>query len=96
MNDLQTVIALEDGALVTGSVQDCTPYVEEAQRKQREGEHGAKEMRHAASFPAVVVEKYCNDNGIEFSEWMNDPAHAKRMMADPALSYFRIWPGRVS
>ena len=93
--DLQTVIKLQGDDLITGSVQDCTPYAEEAQRKHNEGEHGSNELRHAASLPLVLVEKYCNDNGIEFSEWMQNPVHAKRMLADPALSYFRIWPGTV-
>jgi hypothetical protein len=52
-------------------------------------------MRLAASFPDVLVERYCNQNGIEFSEFMQNPVHVKRMCADPDLSGFRIWTGRV-
>lgn len=93
--DTQTVVALQDGNLITGTVQDCTPIVQEATRKRNEGEHGSSDMRHAASFPAVVVEKYCNDSGITFAEFMEDRAHIRRMLNDPALSYFRIWEGRL-
>jgi hypothetical protein len=62
---------------------------------RNEGITGGKEMRLAASFPDVLVERYCNQNGIEFSEFMQNPVHVKRMCADPDLSGFRIWTGRV-
>ena len=93
--DVQTVVALQDGNLISGTVQDCTPIVDESARKRHEGELGSKDMRHAASFPAVVVERYCNESGISFSDFMADRAHIRRMLSDPALSYFRIWEGRV-
>lgn len=92
---LQSVVAVEDGNLITGTVQDCTPILERAQALHREGQHGSSEMKHAASFPAVLVEKYCNDNGITFHEFMNGKEHVKRMLNDPSLSYFRIWAGKV-
>ena len=93
--DLQPIIAVEDGKLITGSRQDCTPFLEAATRKRNEGEHGSKEMRHAASFPPVLVERYCNERGITFSEWLANPIHARVMLMDPDLSGFRIWGGRV-
>lgn len=93
---LKTIIAMEDGNLITGSEQDCTPFVERTKALHREGHHGSKEMRHAASFPPVLVEKYCNVNNIEFSEFLNNPAHCRAMLNDPALADFRVWKGRVS
>lgn len=94
--DLKTVVALEDGNLITGSVQNCTPILEDATARRNEGFTGSKEMRHAARFPAVAVEQYCNQAGIEFSEWVSNPVHIRRMLSDPALSGFRIWEGRVA
>jgi hypothetical protein len=93
--DVQSVVAVEEGKLITGTVQDCTPYLERAQKMRTEGGHSSKELKHAASFPFVVVEQYCNNNGITFAEWMKDGIHAKRMMSDPSLSYFRIWEGKI-
>lgn len=92
---VQTVIATEDDKLITGTVQDCTPYVERAQAMHKAGAHGSGDMRHAAKLPYVVVEKYCNDNGITFQEWMNDKSHVRRMLNDPDNKMFRIWPGAV-
>lgn len=84
----------------TGSVtfeerQDATPILENAKSMQREGLHGSSEMKLAASFPRVLVDDYCNKNGITFHEWCSSKEHKKRMLNDPSLSYFRIWPGRV-
>jgi hypothetical protein len=76
-------------------IQDCTPIVEHATALRHEGIHGDKEMRHAARFPMVVVERYCNEKGITFEEWMGNPEHAKAMLNDSALAAFRVWEGRV-
>jgi hypothetical protein len=94
-DDLKTVLTLQGDALVAGTVQDCTPIVEQAKALNREGIHGSKEMRHAAKFPAVIVEKYCNDKGISFQQFLSEPVHCRTMLADPALRDFRIWDKRV-
>ena len=94
-SDLKTVVAVEDGNLITGSVQDCTPYLENAARMRVDGGKKDKDMWHAASYPAVVVETYCNQAGITFSEFMQNKVHVRRMMQDPDLSKFRIFEGRV-
>lgn len=94
-SDLKTVVALEDGKLITGSVQDATPYLENAARMRQEGGKGSKDMWHAAHFPAIAVEMYCNNAGITFSEFMQNKEHTRRMLQDPALSKFRVFEGRV-
>lgn len=92
---METRIGLQDGSLITGTVQDCTPILEDAKARHNAGAVGSSEMRHAARLPLQVVEAYCNTAGITFEQWMNDPVHAKRMLQDPALSGFRIWSGAV-
>lgn len=92
---VQTTVALQDGALVTGTTQDCTPYVERAKTMSTEGMTGSKDMRLAASIPVVLVEKYLNDNGITLQELGRSQEHQKRLLNDPALAHFRIWKGRI-
>lgn len=58
--------------------------------RQNEGLTGSKDMPVLAEFPAEIVEKYINDAGITFQEWMQNPEHVRRMLRDPALSAFRI------
>jgi hypothetical protein len=92
---VQTVVALEDGNLVTGTIQDCTPIREHAQALHKEGHHGSSEFKHAAKLPREAIEAYCNNLRISFEEFMRDRKHIKAMCNDPDLRDFRIWPGRV-
>ena len=92
---LETHVILQGDDLVTGTVQDCTPILEDAKARHNAGLTGTSEMRHAARFPVEAVEAYCNTNGITFEEWTSNPVHLKRMLSDPALSGFRIWSGAV-
>lgn len=57
---------------------------------------GTDEVRHLATIPAELVEKYINDAGITFREFMTNPEHQTRMLNDPALAGFRIHQGRVA
>jgi hypothetical protein len=64
-------------------------------RLQSSGLVGDREVRHLATIPAFIVEKWLNDHGITFQEFMNDSRLQTRMLNDPALAYFRVAPGRV-
>jgi len=75
--------------------QECGGILEEATRRRIEGVHGSSEMRHAARLPVLAVERYCNEAGISFHQFLSDPEHARRMLNDPALAGFRVWEGRV-
>lgn len=92
---LSPYVATEEGKLIQGSVQDCTPILEHAQALHAEGQYGGSDMKLAATLPAVLVEQYCNLNGIDLQEFMRNPVHVKRMCNDPDLKGFRVWPGRV-
>jgi hypothetical protein len=95
VGDVYSYLEEEDGQIITGTIQDCTPYAEAAKEKHRSGNHGSKEMKHAGNLPFVAIEAYCNANGIDLREWMINPHHARAMLNDPALDDFRIWKGRV-
>ena len=93
--DIGTKISLVGSDMVVERSQDCTPIAEYAKQRQRDGDFGSSEMRLAASIPYVMVEKYINDHGILFSEFMSNQEHIKRVCNDPAMAHFRIWPGRI-
>lgn len=76
-------------------IQDCTPIAERAKALHNEGFHGSSEMKHAASLPMVIIEKYCNEKKITFHEFINNEAHMRNMLNDPDNAMFRIWKGRV-
>ena len=93
---LQTLIGVQDGALVTGSRQDCTPIAEFTKAVHNTGYQGPSgEMKWAARVPDVMIEAYCNRVGITLAEFTRSQEHKKRLLGDPALADFRIWKGQV-
>jgi len=45
--------------------------------------------------PAFIIQKYINENGVTFAEFMRNPSHATRLLNDPQYSGFRVAKGRV-
>jgi len=90
---LETRIFTQDDRLVIGRSQDCTPIAEDAVRRHNDGLHGTSDVKHAARIPNVIVEKYCNDHGVTFQDFMADPVHIKRLVQHPDNAMFRIWKG---
>lgn len=90
MSKVHTLFHRDGDKLHVERVQDVEAVLEQAKRLHIEGKHGSKEMRHAARYPRVIVEAYCNKAGITLNEWMANPVHAQRMLDDPDLAYFKI------
>lgn len=92
---MKTIIGVEEGKLYTGSAQDVEGILEDSKARHNAGMFGTSEMRHVAQLPMVIVEKYCNDAGIKFHEFMADQTHINRLVSSPDLEYFRIWKGAI-
>lgn len=90
-----THIRTEGDTLVIRRSQDCTAVLESCTARRNEGIHGSAELKHAATFPPVIVELYLTQKGISFNEFVTNPEHGRAMLNDPALSGFRIWQGRA-
>jgi hypothetical protein len=93
--DLETKFHFHDGNMSVERIQDCTAIAENIKRQKNEGRTGSKDMKLAASLPFVIVEQYCNLNNIEFSEFIGNKEHIKRLLNDPDLKGFRVWEGRI-
>jgi hypothetical protein len=95
MSDIKYYTALQDGDLISGSVQDCTPIADQPKAMHNEGFHGSSDMRLAARIPLVVVEHYLAKNGIVYDEFAASQEHKRRLIMDPDNAHFRIWAGRL-
>lgn len=71
------------------------PTIDAIKELHNSGQHGSKDRKHVASVPAVVIEHYCNTQGITLREFMVNPEHVRRFLNDPANRDFRVWPGRI-
>lgn len=88
-------VYVEDNRVVHEIKQDVEPHLEYVKNLRSMNMTGDKEMRHAGHLPDVVIETYCNVNGITYAEAINNPVHIKAMLNDQALSNLRVWKGRV-
>lgn len=97
MNDVRTEVHVDpsEDRFVVNRVQDVEPILERAKALHNAGIGQSGDWRHAASIPNVIVERYCEDAGITFQEFMQNVAHMKRLLESPDLSHFRIWKGRL-
>ena len=93
MTQLATKIVADGDRLIVGRSQDCTAIAEHTKALHNEGYHGSADVKHAAKIPLVIVEKYLNDNGVTFEQFMSDQTHIKRLVQHPDNSMFRIWKG---
>lgn len=84
----EVIVHTESAASVHGVMEACKAL-------QLNGITGEKEMRHLAEFPGYLIQQYCDQKGIQWAEWFQNPAHARAMLNDPDLAYFRVHRGNV-
>jgi len=94
-SEVHTRIVIEGDQMHTLRTQDCTPIAERAYSMHKEGMHGTKELKLAATIPNVIIEKYMNDHGVSFAEVIGNDVHMRRIVNDPDNKMFRVWPGRI-
>jgi hypothetical protein len=85
-----------DGALIIERAQDCAPILDRNKTLANDGDgfSASRAMRRVASIPLVLIEKWANEEGIDFF----NPDHAdaiKRKLNDPDYLWLRTAPGRV-
>lgn len=90
-----TEIHVIDDSLVIERTERFDGLLDTCKAMHNEGLHGSPDMPLYAHVPGILIEDYCNRNGVTFADFMRDQAHVKRFLNDPALAHFRIAPGRV-
>ena len=89
MSGVRTVFYPEsDGGVTIRRIQYCEPILDSVKTINSQGRQKG-DMRLAARVPEIVVEDYCNRNGITFAEFIGNDEHVRRLVNDPAYSYFR-------
>lgn len=80
------------GQILVNRSQDVEPILDHCKELAASNTYRTPsgDMHHAAEFPLVLVEKYLTDKGVTWEEFMQNPAHVKAMMNDPALGHFLI------
>ncbi len=79
------------------SVQDATPVLERNKVLANADDGGwspSRELRRAASIPAIVILKWRSEEGIDVFDRNHWPA-VKRKLNDPDWRWLRTAPGRL-
>lgn len=79
-------------------VQDVEPYLNHVKALKLEagrdaGKSKSGELRHAGSYPPVIVQGWLNSRGLSLKDLRGDIL--KEFVNDPAHAAFRVWEGRV-
>lgn len=59
------------------------------------GNFGDKEMRYLGEVTPMMLQRYCDKNGVRWDEAMQNPVHFRRILNDPENSDMRVWKGRI-
>jgi hypothetical protein len=93
-----TTILHDDGErLAIERVADVEPVLNEIAdiKKSTGGMSSTSELAHVGRIPAIVIEQYCNEHGIDFYTFMNEDVHVTRLLTDSNYSKLRIWEGAL-
>lgn len=77
------------------STADEKAIVDAVQAKHNAGHFGTKDMRYLGEVTPLMLQKYCDKNGVTWDAAMANPEHFRRILNDPENSYMRVWKGRV-
>lgn len=102
MSDVETKYHYDhtEDRLYIERVQDIEPIIEANKRQMNEhnGHESSRwkgEFHHVARIPEVVIEKWCNENGFTYADFIRDRSISKRFLNDPSNALFRTKPGKL-
>lgn len=97
MSEVKTNLKLQDGRMFVVRTQDVEPIVEANKRAfdYDDRRFKSESFNHVARIPLVVIEKWCNDNGVKYQEFMNDENILRKFLNDPDHKFLRTKPGKV-
>lgn len=85
-----------DGSITIERVADVQNVLDRAAFLRNNGlTKTAMGDHHVGTIPKIIIEKYCNQNGITFHDFCVDDTHITRILNDSQYSLFRIHGGRV-
>lgn len=99
MNDITTKVFHDEKEDKTHIYreQDCTPVIDEVKRLKEvtDGRGDGIKGYFVGRIPAIIVERYLNETGVSYREFIMDETHVKRILNDPDYKKFRIFEGTV-
>jgi hypothetical protein len=88
-----TQSSLIDGKIVMNRFSDLEPTLDLLSGMRQITDGKGKEFWWIGDIPNVIVEKYLNENGVTYQDFLQDTTHARRILQDPDYKKFRVFEG---
>ena len=92
---IHNIDATKDAYVYEAQVSDIKAVADFAKDRANCGLIGDPDFKHAASVPAFIIHKYCDDRGMQWREFMNDQKLINQFLDSEYCKPFRIWQGRI-
>lgn len=88
-----TASSLVDGKVVMNRFSDVEPALDLLSGMRQITDGKGKQFWWIGEIPNVIVEKYLNENGVTYQDFLADSTHARRILQNPDYKKFRVFEG---
>jgi hypothetical protein len=90
---VQTFTGLVDGRMVINRAQDVEPVLDLLSGMRQITNGKGETFWWVGEIPNAIVEKYLNENGVTYQEFLADKTHVNRILKNPDYKKFRVLEG---
>jgi hypothetical protein len=76
-------------------VDDLKEVADYAQARANAGLQGSKDMWFAATVPAFIIQKFCNEKGVAWKEFMRNESMQTYFLNSEYAAPFRVHKGTI-
>ena len=91
---IEQVDSLHEAHIYEAKLSDLRE-VESFCKKQSDVQKAGTDFKHAATVPAWVIQKFCNERGVTFKELMRSSLMTNYFLDSEYCAPWRIWKGKI-
>jgi hypothetical protein len=92
---IEQVDDLHEAHIYEARVSDLKEVADYAQKRADMGLQGSKDMWLAATVPTFIIQKFCNEKGIAWKEFMRNGSLQTYFLNSEYAEPFRVHKGRI-
>lgn len=92
---IEEVDSLHEAHVYEARVDDLREVADYAQKRADMGLQGSKDMWYAATVPAFIIQKFCNEKGIAWKEFMRNQSIQTYFLNSEYAAPFRVHKGTI-
>lgn len=92
---IEEIDSLHEAHVYEARVDDLREVADHAQNMANAGLQGSKDMWYAATVPAFIIQKFCNEKGIAWKEFMRNQSIQTYFLNSDYAAPFRVHKGII-